>query len=116
MVTTRATTTRTLRGATTARRGASVSPAAALKTRANTLLAERKYAEILANPDILALLRPPAIWEGSVTLPDGVANGARLRLVIREYERHRVDTDHVSVPVGAPDPRLRLVYAEVLAI
>ncbi len=113
----------TMRGGAATRRGSaaaatsgSASATSGLAARAKTLLAARDYISILANPDLVALLRPPTIWEGTVTLPEGIAVGTRLRIVIREYERHRVDTDHISVPEGAPDPRLRLVYAEVLSI
>ena len=87
-----------------------------LAARAEELLAARDFTAILANPDLVALLRPPAIWEGTVTLPKQMKRGSKLRLAIREYEPHRVDTDHVSVPKGAPDPRLRLVYAEFIKV
>jgi hypothetical protein len=67
-------------------------------------------------PGILSLLKPPVIWDGTVTLSGTLPANGRLRLVIREYERHEVDTDHVKIPIGGPDPRLRLVYAETVAL
>ena len=90
--------------------------AEAMKIKAENLLASRDYTAILKNPAILALLQPPAIWEGTVTLPGSAPAKGKLRLAIREYERHEIDTDHIQIPVGGPDPRLRLVYAETVPL
>lgn len=99
--------------AATAARGTSATTRAAnLTVRANELLAARDFTAILADRDLVALLRPPTLWEGTVTLPDQRPRPGRLRLAIREYERHQIDSDHITVPPGAPDPHLRLVYAE----
>jgi hypothetical protein len=103
----------TVRGRKTAR--AQRRPAPALRAKAERLLAERNFAAILADRDILAILQPPAIWEGTVTLPQ-IGTSVRRRLVIKEYERHVIDGDHVAVVRGQPDPRLRLVYAEAIEL
>lgn len=91
-------------------------PSKAQIAKAESLLAARDYKAILTNPGILSLLQPPAIWEGTVTLPTGLQKKGQLRLAIREYERHEVDNDHVIIPIGGPDPRLRLVYAEFMPL
>ena len=103
----------TVRGRKTAR--AQRRPAVALRAKAERLLAERNFAAILADRDILAILQPPAIWEGTVTLPQ-IRTSVRRRLVIKEYERHVIDDDHVAIVRGQPDPRLRLVYAEAIEL
>lgn len=104
-----------LRTRTTALR-ASTGASASLARRANDLLAARNFTSILANPQIVELLRPPAIWEGTATLPAQGIAGKSLRLAFREYERHGIDSDHISIPDGAPDPSLRLVYAEFIKL
>lgn len=86
-----------------------------LLARGQELLAKRRFDEILLNPDLIAALRPPAIWEGSVRLPEGLPEDSRLRLMIKEFELHQVDTDHVEESKEA-DPRLRLVYAEAVSL
>ena len=99
---------------TVSRRAATAT--AALQRKADRLLAARDYTAIVKTPGVLSLLKPPAIWEGTVTLSGILPANGKYRLVIREYERHEVDTDHVKIPIGGPDPRMRLVYAETVAL
>ncbi|MBE0585684.1 MAG: hypothetical protein IH612_18230 [Desulfofustis sp.] len=64
---------------------------------------------------IFAALRPPLMWERTITLPRRRA-GEEFRVMVCEYEKHAVDTDRSKRSESAPDPALRLVYAETLAL
>ena len=105
-----------------ARRGTSVRSrraqklSQALVAKADELMTAQRFDKILADPEILAILQPPRIWAGRVTVPGNIPAGAELRIMIKEYERHRIDSDHVESPRGGPDPRLRLVFAEAVPI
>ena len=73
-------------------------------------------ARLRRHPSGPECLRVPAASRdlgGTVTLPAAARSG-RLRIMIKEYERHQVDEDHVDIVRGQPDPRLRLVYAEAI--
>jgi hypothetical protein len=105
-----------------ARRGRSmkrVSPRARsqdLIAKAEALVAAQKFDQILGDPALLAVLQPPLIWSGRVTVPGNIPASAELRIMVQEYELHRVDSDHVEIPRGGPDPRRRLVFAEAIPI
>lgn len=87
-----------------------------ITARATSLLAARDIPAILASPDLIAELKPPTIWEGTATLPDQLPGAGPLRIAIREFERHQIDSDHVDVPKDGPDPRLRQVYVEFIRL
>ena len=59
--------------------------------------------------------RPPLIWETNFRLPLQ-QEGEEWRVLVMEYERHMVDEDRSPRQDDAPDPALRLVYAEALAL
>ena len=58
-------------------------------------------------------LLPPLMWEITFR-PPRKKPGEEWRVLLMEYERHVIDTDRVPQDDDAPDPALRLVYAEAL--
>ncbi|MEL6680826.1 MAG: hypothetical protein AAFQ51_19145, partial [Pseudomonadota bacterium] len=74
-----------------------------------------EVAEIRPQLDLFLQIRPPLMWEHTIRLPRRRA-GEEWRIMVTEYERHAVDADRDPLPDGAPDPGLRLVYAEALPV
>lgn len=76
---------------------------------AEGLVASGRFAELLADPGLLELLRPPLLFETSILLLLR-AEGERSRLLITEYETYDI----------SPNPRLpgpsvdRIVFAEAI--
>jgi len=60
-------------------------------------------------------LSPPLMWETTFRPPRQRA-GEEWRVLVMEYERHAIDTDRSPREDDAPDPALRLVYAEALEL
>ena len=64
---------------------------------------------------IILQLFPPLIWETNFRPPEK-KKGEEWRVLVTEYERHMVDDDRSPRDQDAPDPALRLVYAEAFAL
>lgn len=90
------------------RRGAADSAA---RARAAALLAERRF-DVIVKEGLLELLPVmPSLWDGVVTVPPGLPEGTRLRLVVAEYEEYLVDDANTYDEVPTAKGR-RLVYVE----
>ncbi len=80
-------------------------------TRANELVAGRRF-DVLLNEHLLELvLAMEPLWSGMVTLTDGPVEGQRYRLVIAEYEEYLADD---ATPYQSPTSgkARRLVFVE----
>ena len=89
-----------------------LSPAARKKAR--QLFRERKF-NILLKENLTRLLITPALWEGSVTIPQSPSGEMRFRLAIAEYEEYLVDDDRPYDPVPTKKDR-RLVFIEYVEL
>lgn len=78
---------------------------------AERLVQVGRFGEVLTDPGLFELLRPPLIHEETITLPLR-GEGERLRLLITEIETY--DTGPESLPSG--DPQERIVYAETIEL
>jgi hypothetical protein len=59
--------------------------ASALIGAAQNLIARGEYSAVLKNPDLIAAIAPPLLWQGDIDVP-AVPTGTRVRLVITESE------------------------------
>jgi hypothetical protein len=89
-----------------------LSPAA--RKRARQLFRERRF-DILLKENLTRLLITPALWEGSVTIPQLPSGEMRYRLAIAEYEEYLVDDDRPYDPVPTKKDR-RLVFIEYVEL
>jgi hypothetical protein len=78
---------------------------------AERLVEAGRFGEVLVDPGLFELLRPPLIYEDAITLPLR-GEGERLRLLITEIETY--DTGPELRPDG--DPQERIVYAETIEL
>ncbi|HEX8159632.1 MAG TPA: hypothetical protein VF526_19800 [Solirubrobacteraceae bacterium] len=81
--------------------------------RARQLNAERKFSELVTEGLVDKLFAWNTLWEGSVVVPDA-GPGARLRLVVAEYEEYLVDEEDLDRYYNAmPEAKgRRLVFIE----
>ncbi len=77
------------------------------KVDGERLVAKGDFKAVLRDPVIFDVIRPPSIWQGSITLPDRPATKNRYRLLIAEYEEHLTDS-------RGRDSRRRPVFVEVV--
>ena len=91
-----------------------VSPAAQ-KARATKLVREREFEAVIQEGLIDKIFRTPAMWDGSVTLPQKPGVSTRYRLAIAEYEEYLVDdaTPYDKIPTKKDR---RLVFIEYVEL
>ncbi|MCU0562491.1 MAG: hypothetical protein MUE48_00920 [Desulfobacterales bacterium] len=83
--------------------------------RAASLLSERRF-DLIVKEGLLELVPVvPSLWNGVVTVPQGLPDGTRLRLVVAEYEEYLADDANAydRVPTAKGE---RLVYVEHLEL
>lgn len=79
-----------------------------LLKQANEWVEAGRYIDVLGRPDLLELLLPPLIHEQEIALPQGLAKGDRLRLLVTESETYPGESGEAS--------RQRIVYAEAIPL
>lgn len=76
-----------------------------------TLVNAGRFDDLLARPEMLALMLPPLIHEETIQLP--AANGDRLRLLIVETEQYSTEAES---GLNSPEVRERVVYATAMNV
>jgi hypothetical protein len=89
--------------------------AASLRAQALQLFRQRKFDVLLKENLIGRFLITPALWEGSVTLPQAPGGDVRYRLAIAEYEEYLVDDTRPYDPVPTKKDR-RLAFIEYVEL
>lgn len=84
---------------------------AVARTRARKWAAVRRFENVLSANLVEHLVLAPALWQGSVTLPEAPDVDTRFRLVIAEYEEYLADDATPYSPTPTAKGR-RLVFVE----
>jgi hypothetical protein len=85
------------------------------RVRAADLLAHREFEALIDERLIDHIFVTPALWEGTVTLPQAAGGAARYRLAIAEYEEYLVDDAMPYDRIPTKKDR-RLVFIEYVEI